>query len=269
MPAKSEARRRVLVVGASGAIGSAIARLEIARGAEVTGTWRTREDGVPEGCRRVRLELGDHDWGTLEALTTPPCGRWSAVYLAAGEPSSRSDWPRLPVRSDAPDAPVTDAEWNQEAGHGLRTLRLARTLRAKTIGPIVLVCSAASRWTMPGASPYAATHGTIDGAARSWMAESRGAALEHGARIRLSRPGIIWGPIWEKLGLRASDLRLIRALSTSPETYARRLVRYADSGWNRVHSGTWDARLTRWAPPALLEPLTAWAMGWLLARRNG
>ncbi len=260
--------RRVLVIGASGAIGAAVAAREAAGGAQVWGTYRSNRGGVPAGVTAIHADLTERNVPALVASLTCPRGRWSAVYFCAGEPASRLDWSRLPRRGDAAGCPVTSAEWAEEAEHGLRVLRIAHELRDRVVGPIVIVGSAAARGTMPGASTYAAAHGAVDGAVRAWMAEPL-RDRDHGARIRFSRPGIIRGPIWSRVGLHPADLALVLRLGTEPAVYARRLVDYARSGRSYVHAGTWDAWLTRWLPPAILEPLTAWAMGRLLARRPG
>jgi UDP-glucose 4-epimerase len=47
---------RTLVVGASGFLGRSIAALMVARGAEVWGTYRTRPQRLPSGCRPAELK---------------------------------------------------------------------------------------------------------------------------------------------------------------------------------------------------------------------
>jgi short-subunit dehydrogenase len=240
--------RRVLLTGASGGLGGAIARALHGRGAEVLAAGRRAE-----ALEELRAELGDRVEPMRADLTSPDevrslaerAGRVDVLVAAAGLPGTGR------VEGYAED------ELDRALDVNLRApMQLARALLPGMLergsGHLVFVNSMSGKFPNEGAAVYGATKAGLRAFATAVREDLRGT----GVGVSSVFPGFVSGAgMWAKTGL-----ELPRGFSTStPEDVARAVLRALDTGRAEIDVASPRARLA--VRIATIAPALGAAMG--------
>ncbi|MFF4257890.1 SDR family NAD(P)-dependent oxidoreductase [Streptomyces sp. NPDC001663] len=177
-------KKRALVTGATGGIGSETARLLAARGAEVVVSGRDAGRGaatvrsITDAGGRARFVAADlTDLASLRHLA-------EAVGDVDVLVNNAAIFPGAPTVDQDVDTFDTALAANFRAPYFL-TAALAPAMVAKGTGTIVNVSTMAARIGLPGLSVYSATKAALESLTRTWAAEFSPA----GVRVNAVAPG--------------------------------------------------------------------------------
>ncbi|MEW9516133.1 SDR family NAD(P)-dependent oxidoreductase [Streptomyces tubercidicus] len=187
------ADRRVLVTGASGGLGRAIAATLVRSGAHVALTDRPGsdvEDAAAALASGGRTVVGWESDLTMQASSVPgtaaaALGGLDGLVNAAG------------IMHTTPFAEVTHAEWQQTLTVNLtatfQTVQAAAAAMADG-GSMVNLASVAARSARPHAAHYAASKSGV-------LSLTKSAAVAFGPRIRVNAvcPGLFLTPMWDTI----------------------------------------------------------------------
>lgn len=166
-PGASLAGLNVLIVGASGDIGSAICAEFAERGSRVVGTFCSRGGALESqggGVQAVRLDVTDSEsWSDLEALLKSDFIPDVFVYCSG-------------INRDMPLLGMEDEDWDRVMEVNLRgafriTRLVARYMSFRRGGKIFLVSSVASSRGGRGQANYAASKAGLEAMGRSLSTE--------------------------------------------------------------------------------------------------
>lgn len=182
--------RRVLILGASSTLGSAVAEVEAERGTELFLTFRNAERAVPLSQRFPSAEIcrfdacAKSDSVNLRDLLRERWGRLDGVVYACGVGSLQ------PLMMTGDDAMATMLQVNCEAA--LRISRDLFSLLVKGESPsVVFISSVTGLVGVPGNSVYGATKAAIASAGRSLAIEW----APRRVRVNVVAPGIVPSPL--------------------------------------------------------------------------
>lgn len=183
--------KRILVTGASGGLGSALARLHAAPDVHLClwGRDLPRLEAAAEQCRALgasvtmrSLDLADGD-AALRALETDDAAmHFDMAYLVAGRGDTRTPGERV----ESPLLALRLGQINFSAPAAMAAA-LASAMADRGGGRVVLIGSAAGQHALPFAAAYAASKA---GLARYAQA-LRIAAMPLGVSVTLAAPGFI------------------------------------------------------------------------------
>jgi 3-oxoacyl-[acyl-carrier protein] reductase len=169
--------RRALVLGGSGAVGSAVVRAMRQAGADCTFTYfRTRTPELEElGARALHVDLRDVDalQAQLRTLPVPDLLIHCAVHVAF-----------------QPLAQLSAADWDEAHAVNVRSVFLALQVLGEHVRDVVLVGALDRTQSLPLPLPFASTQAALSGMAMSL-------ATELGPRTRVNLVAL--GPL--KTGL--------------------------------------------------------------------
>ena len=217
----SQARRRVVITGVSGALGQAIAQLYARRGWHVVGV--SRDDSVAiSGCHRVvhSLQRTAEDAAALIALEA------DLTILCAGQ----TDVGFHP--GGVPDAAETESIYRINALFpALVAIAAATATRARALD-VVAIGTVADGAPSAFAPAYHASKVALRYFYAALAPIARG--VSPALRLRVYRPGVIAGPMSEaalpRLSPRGARIRRARcARAPSPEVVAAALAAFVDS----------------------------------------
>lgn len=190
--------RTVLITGATGGIGSAVARAYAAQGARLALGYAHRADeaerlaaelGGDGTAFAVRLRIDEP--GSAEAAVAAVEARWGGVDVLVASAM-------MPGGLRPPAARFEDLapeEWGRFVGdntaHTLRTVQLVLpAMRRSGWGRIVLLSSVVARIGKPGREFYGAVKGSLNGLVRSLVWDLR----DGGVLVNTVSPGLTLTP---------------------------------------------------------------------------
>lgn len=216
------AARRVMITGASGALGGAMARRLAAPGTSLLlwGRDSVRLAAIADLCRAAgatvemrQIELADTAAAVAALAADDDAAGITAALLVAGQGDS------LPGGAvvESPEQVARLATVNFAAPAALAAAIAARMV-ARGQGQILVVGSAAGFHTLPQAAAYAASKAGLAHFAQAL----RVAVAPHGVQVTLVSPGFIQSA--------SGDRPLPSLLMISVETAARRILAAFDAG---------------------------------------
>lgn len=238
---------RILVTGASGGLGGAVARVHAAPGARLSlwGRDPARLDAVAQACRAAgaqvlgrSLDIADVP-GAIAALREEDAADpFDMVFFCSGRGDVRATGERI---EDA--AMVAHLGTVNFTAPAAMAAAIAERMTARGHGRIVLVGSAAAFHALPFAAAYS---GTKAGLAR-FADALRIAARQHGVSVTLVSPGFIDTAAGRKVPGP-------KPMLMAPEAVAARIARAAAAG--KAHLVLpWPFVALRWFDRLLPRPL--------------
>jgi 3-oxoacyl-[acyl-carrier protein] reductase len=190
---------RVLVTGASGKLGRAIAIGFGAEGARVALTYREREDAALETAQAVRKAGGNAIVVPLDLADAGACQ--AAVAAIEGQLGGGVDvlvnnavaWPARRAGAAFEAIPLEAIRASIEAnlvGHYALSQAAVRSMRERRWGRIVHVSTGLVEDGFPGSAPYTTPKAGLHGLARTMSRE----LAEHGIFTNVVMAGFVPGP---------------------------------------------------------------------------
>lgn len=174
-----------VVAGASGAIGSAVARALAVAGWSVIATYRTRSPKPIEGVRWVPFDgCIDQRSGDLAQALAAEQRPLRAVISCIGAPSAKQSIAATPGAE-------FDAVFSANV---TATVRLWQTLHARARldrAGVVFLSSDATATLKAGNGPYSAAKAGLEALAVTLAAEE----LQHGVRVNVLAPSLVASPL--------------------------------------------------------------------------
>lgn len=183
-----DTRETLLVLGGSGAVGSAAARQALDRGMRVMATYRSGPPAdLPEGIEWLPYRAGDD--GCLAPLSESLRGlTLRAVLFAIGLPSSKRTIAETPLE-----------EWRTLAmvnvGSLLHVLPAILEPLRRAAGSLVVLSSDAAATQRPTSGPYTASKAALQSVAVTLAREEAAS----GVRVNVLAPSLIRSPMAEEV----------------------------------------------------------------------